>query len=141
MLCKNKYIVPNSFMQKVTGIGGVFIKAKDPKNLTAWYQKHLGINFGDELYTNFKWNNSEAGVPGNTVFSFFKNDSTYFDPSLSGFMINFRVDNLIELIAALKEEGIETAGDLVEEEYGKFSWIVDPEGNKIELWQPYDDKL
>jgi predicted enzyme related to lactoylglutathione lyase len=56
-------------------------------------------------------------------------------------MINFRVDNLIELIAALKEEGIETAGDLVEEEYGKFSWIVDPEGNKIELWQPYDDKL
>ena len=101
----------------------------------------MGINFGDELYTNFKWNNSEASAAGNAVFSFFKNDSTYFDPSLSAFMINFRVDNLIELIAALKEEGIETAGDLIEEEYGKFSWIVDPEGNKIELWQPYDDKL
>ncbi len=91
-------------MQKVTGIGGVF-KAKDPKNLTAWYQKHLGINFGDELYTNFKWNNSEAGAAGNAVFSFFKNDSTYFDPSLSAFMINFRVDNLIGLIAAIKEKG------------------------------------
>ncbi len=89
-------------MQKVTGIGGVFIKANDPKKLTAWYQKHLGINFGNELYVDFKWNNKDSNAPGHTIFSFFKTDSTYFNPSLSGFMINFRVDNLIELIASLK---------------------------------------
>ncbi len=128
-------------MQKVTGIGGVFIKAKDPKNLTAWYQKHLGINFGEELYVDFRWDNKDANVPGHTIFSFFKKDSTYFDPSLSGFMINFRVDNLIGLMATLKEEGIVSVGEMTEEEYGKFAWIMDPEGNKIELWQPYDDKL
>lgn len=131
----------NNFMQKVTGIGGVFIKAKDPKNLAAWYQKHLGIGFGNELYVDFKWDNKDLNAPGHTIFSFFKQDSTYFNPSSSGFMINFRVDNLNELITALKEEGIETVGEMTEEEYGKFSWIMDPEGNKIELWQPFDDKL
>lgn len=128
-------------MQKVTGVGGVFIKAKDPKKLTAWYQKHLGINFGNELYVDFKWDNKDASAPGHTAFSFFKTDSTYFDPSISGFMINFRVDNLIELIALLKEEGIESVGEITEEDYGQFAWIMDPEGNKIELWQPVDDKL
>jgi predicted enzyme related to lactoylglutathione lyase len=129
-------------MEKVTGIGGVFIKAKDPKKLTEWYQKHLGINFDGNTYISFKWENlNQPDVPGNTVFSFFKQDSAYFEPSESSFMINFRVKNLDELLGLLKAEGIAIIGESMAEEYGKFGWIMDPEGNKIELWEPYSEKL
>ena len=82
-------------MQKVTGIGGVFLKAKDVKALAAWDDKHLGFSFGENLYVNFKWvNENNSAVPGNTFFSFFKNESNYFEPSVNPFMINFRVKNL-----------------------------------------------
>jgi predicted enzyme related to lactoylglutathione lyase len=129
-------------MQKVTGIGGVFIKSKDVKALAAWYDKHLGFSFGGNSYVNFKWvNEDNPAVPGNTVFSFFKKESTYFDPSASPFMINFRVKDLVALLETLKGEGVEVVGEMMEEEYGKFGWILDPEGNKIELWEPVDDKL
>ena len=129
-------------MEKVTGIGGVFIKAKDTKALAAWYDKHLGFSFDDNLYVNFKWvNENDPAIPGNTVFSFFKNDSNYFDPSASPFMINFRVKDLQALLKQLKEEGVAVVGEIQEEEYGKFGWTPDPEGNKIELWEPYDDML
>jgi predicted enzyme related to lactoylglutathione lyase len=129
-------------MQKVTGIGGIFLKVKDAKALAAWYDKHLGFSFGENLYVNFKWvNENNPAVPGNTVFSFFKNESNYFEPSLSPFMINFRVTDLKVLLEKLKEEGVEIIGEIVEEEYGKFGWILDSEGNKIELWEPYDDKF
>jgi predicted enzyme related to lactoylglutathione lyase len=125
-------------MERVTGIGGVFFKAKDPKALAAWYEKHLGIAFGGQSYATFSWKNDQnpEGI-GETVFSFFKQDSDYFAPSTSPFMINFRVKDLDAVLAVLKEEGI--AGEKApSEEYGKFGWIFDPEGNKIELWQPMD---
>ena len=129
-------------MQKVTGIGGVFLKAKDAKVLPAWYQEHLGVVFGDSTAATFKWinlnNPDHAGV---TVFSFFKNESSYFEPSASPFMINFRIKNLEALLEKLSEERVKIAGESVEEEYGKFGWILDPEGNKIELWESYDDRL
>ena len=129
-------------MQRVTGIGGFFLKAKDPKALAAWYDKHLGFSFGNNLYISFKWvNEDNPAVPGNTVFSFFKKESTYFDPSASPFMINFRVKDLVTLLEKLKEEGVEIIGEMMEEDYGKFGWIMDPEGNKIELWEPVDEKL
>jgi predicted enzyme related to lactoylglutathione lyase len=129
-------------MKRVTGIGDVFIKAKDPKALAAWYDRHLGFSFGENLYVNFKWvNENNPAVPGNTVFSFFKQESDYFDPSTSPVMINFRVKDLETLMEILKKEEVEIVGKISEEEYGKFGWIMDPEGNKIELWEPVDDKL
>jgi len=128
-------------MEKVTGIGGVFLKAKDVKFLTAWYQKHLGIDFGNNSYVDFKWVNKDPNSPGNTVFSFFKEDTTYFNPSEKSLMINFRVNDLDGLLEELKKDGVEIVGEKEEYEYGKFGWIMDPEGNKIELWQPIDKKL
>ena len=129
-------------MKRVTGIGGVFIKARDPKALAAWYDSHLGFSFGENLYVSFKWvNENNPTVPGNTIFSFFKQESKYFEPSASPFMINFRVKDLKALLGKLKEEGVQIIGDIQEEEYGKFGWIMNPDGNKIELWEPIDEKL
>ncbi len=129
-------------MIKVTGIGGVFIKAKDVKAITAWYEKHLGIEFGSNSYVDFKWENkNNPGVPGHSVFSFFKEDSTYFAPSDKGAMLNFRVKDLQELVTELEKSGVQLVGEVEEFEYGKFGWIIDPEGNKIELWEPLDEKL
>jgi predicted enzyme related to lactoylglutathione lyase len=129
-------------MERVTGIGGVFLKARDAKALAAWYDNRLGFSFGENLYVNFKWiNENSPDVPGNTVFSFFKQESSYFDPSASSFMINFRVKDLKALMIKLEKEGVEIIDGIVEEEYGRFGWILDPEGNKIELWEPYDDRL
>lgn len=129
-------------MKRVTGIGGVFIKAKDPKTLCEWYQKHLGIAFEGNTYVGFKWiNENHESLPGSTVFSFFDENTKYFDPSRSSVMVNFRVKELVSLLEVLKEEGINHEGELMEEAYGKFAWIMDPEGNKVELWEPYDDKI
>lgn len=129
-------------MQKVTGIGGVFIKAANAKELAAWYQQHLGIEFGDNLYIDFKWVNEHDGaVPGHTVFSFFKHDSNYFAPSTKPVMINFRVKDLYGLLRDLKEAGVWVDERTEEHEYGKFGWCMDPEGNKIELWEPVDEML
>lgn len=129
-------------MQKVTGIGGVFIKAANAKELAAWYQRHLGIDFGDNLYIDFKWiNENDNSVPGHTVFSFFKNDSNYFAPSTKPVMINFRVKELYGLLTELKEAGVWVDEKTEEHEYGKFGWCMDPEGNKIELWEPVDEML
>ena len=128
-------------MERVTGIGGVFIKVKDVKTLAAWYQKHLGIEFGDSSYIGFKWINKDPAIPGSTVFSFFKEDTDYFKPAEKSYMINFRVADLDGLLEELQKEGVEIVGEKEEYEYGKFGWIMDPEGNKIELWQPTDEKL
>lgn len=123
-------------MKRVTGIGGVFFKSKDPKALAAWYQKHLHLEFGDQPYTVLHWKNDEHPEPL-SVFSFFEEKTDYFKPSEKPFMINFRVENLDALLAALREEGVQVM-DATEtmDGIGKFGWIVDPEGNKIELWQP-----
>ena len=129
-------------MQKVTGIGGVFLKARDPKAMTAWYQLHLGVAFGDNLYIDFRWiNENNPGSTGHTVFSFFSDDSTYFAPSEKPVMINFRVKHLDALLAALKKAGVWVDEKTDSYEYGKFGWCMDPEGNKIELWEPVDDAL
>jgi predicted enzyme related to lactoylglutathione lyase len=126
-------------MEKVTGIGGVFIKAKDPKAMAAWYEKHLGVDLGEHLYKEFKWvNENNPNTPGATVFSFFKEDSTYFDPGKQRFMINFRVKNLDSLLENLANDKVQIVGEPQKYDYGKFAWIMDPEGNKIELWEPVD---
>lgn len=129
-------------MDKVTGLGGVFLKVQDPKAMAEWYKKHLDIHLAgndNTQYVEFKWiNHNNPAVPGSSVFSLFKSDSTYFQPSASPFMINFRVKDLIALVETLKNDGVQLAGEPQIHEYGKFAWIIDPEGNKIELWEPVD---
>jgi predicted enzyme related to lactoylglutathione lyase len=126
-------------MSKVTGIGGVFFKARNPKELMEWYDQHLGIQF-QHGFIQFKWADDQGNKPtGSTTLSIFKEDSTHFSPGEKSFMINFRVSDLRALLAELKEKGVTIVGDIQEYEYGRFGWIVDPEGHKIELWEPIDD--
>lgn len=120
-------------MKRVTGIGGIFFRAKDPQALAAWYQKHLGIDFGGKVYTDFQFQEKEKGW---TAFSLFAEDTKYFEPSEKQFMINLRVANLFELLKVLRVEGIHVFDETEDGEYGKFGWILDIEGNKIELWEP-----
>jgi catechol 2,3-dioxygenase-like lactoylglutathione lyase family enzyme len=124
-------------MKRVTGIGGIFFKAKDPKGLGAWYKKHLGVDVADWGGAAFRWNGPDnpEGV-GTTVWNPFAADTSYFAPSSAPFMINYRVDDLHALLAALRAEGVHVEDKVEESEYGKFGWVVDPEGNKLELWQP-----
>ena len=124
-------------MGKIAGLGGVFIKAIDPQALAAWYQKYLGIDFSGNIYVDFPFTDKEGNLtPGYNVLSFFKEDSPYFHPSTKKVMINLRVNDLFVLLERLKNGGVEIVGDPVDEEYGKFGWILDLEGNKIELWEP-----
>lgn len=123
-------------MKRVTGIGGIFFKAKDVQKLTEWYQKHLGIDFGGNSWWNFKWKDEKKD--GSMVFSIFPEDTDYYGPSEKPYMFNFRVENLDELLKILKEEGVEIIGEPETYPYGKFGWIIDPEGHKIELWEPVD---
>ena len=122
--------------KRVTGLGGFFFKTKDPDRIKKWYGKHLGIPV-DQYGWTFWWKDNE-GKKCSTQWSPFKDDTTYFKPSEKQFMMNFRVENLKELLAALKKEGVTIVGEIEEYDYGKFGWILDPEGNKIELWEPVD---
>jgi predicted enzyme related to lactoylglutathione lyase len=124
-------------MKRVTGLGGPFIRAKDPKGLAAWYEKHLGIPFNGGAYVVFPFVD-EGGKPGAgyNIMSFFAENSKYYEPSTKEVMVNLRVENLFALLEELKKEGVTVVGDPMDEEYGKFGWIMDPEGNKIELWEP-----
>lgn len=126
-------------MKRVTGLGGFFFKTKDSTSLKSWYSTHLGF-VTDEYGATFSWH-KENGQKGYTVWSLFKEDTTYFNPGTKPFMINFRVENLEELLKTLKEEGVQVVGEMEVYEYGKFGWILDPEGNKIELWEPHDDEF
>jgi len=121
---------------RVTGIGGVFFKTKEPKAVKDWYRDHLGLNT-DEWGSTFWWKNKE-GEDCSTQWSPFKEDTDYFEPSKKEFMMNFRVENLDELLETLKAEGVQVLGKTESVEEGKFGWIMDLEGNKIELWQPND---
>lgn len=130
-------------MKRVTGLGGVFFKSKDPNAIKEWYGKHLGLPVND-YGVSFQWlevDNKDAKEPATTAWSPFKEDSKYFNPSEKPFMFNYRVENLVELMKLLKEEGVQIIGEIEEYPYGKFGWIMDPEGNKIELWEPKDDGL
>jgi len=124
-------------MRRVTGIGGIFFKARDPKMLRAWYQKHLGIDVQDWGGTAFTWTDA-AGNPakGTTAWSIGSADGDHFAPSTSSFMGNDRVEDLAALLQALREEGCNVLEKTDDSEYGKFGWVIDPEGNKVELWQP-----
>ncbi len=125
-------------MAKTLGVGGVFFKCEDPKKLTAWYEKWLGIPVDPEGYVSFK----PATVPpgGYTVWGPFKKATKYFDPSDKPFMMNLMVDDLEGALAQVKEGGAEVVGEIEEYEYGRFGWFVDPEGTKVELWTPLELK-
>lgn len=128
-------------MEKIIGLGGLFLRAKDTKALSKWYDDHLGTNFGEHGYQSYMGANQNSDEPpGHTVFSFFKEDSKYFDPSTKQFMINFRVKNLDAMLAQLRTKGVQVMEKTETYDYGKFGWCVDPEGNKIELWEPIDTK-
>jgi len=122
-------------MKRVTGIGGVFLKAKNPEKLCAWYKSHLGIDIQEWGGTAFRWVD-ETGTPTNGTTAWSIGDGSYFLPSSSPFMINYRVEDLHGLLKLLREEGCEVLDKLDESEFGLFGWVMDPEGNKVELWQP-----
>lgn len=120
-------------MQRVIGLGGIFFKCQNLEATRAWYTRHLGLQL-ESWGTQFFFKN-DPHPEAYSVLSFFKADSDYLAPSGSPFMINFRVADLDALVAALREEGVPLIGEPVKEEFGKFAWVMDPEGNKIELWQ------
>jgi len=147
-------------MKRVTGIGGVFFKARDPEALRAWYREHLGLDIQDWGGTSFRCHTepdrddardgpggvteasaaaasaTDAASEGVTVWSIFPASSTYFDPSRAPFMINYRVPNLAAVLEALRAEGCEVDERAETSEFGSFGWVMDPEGNRIELWEP-----
>jgi len=124
-------------MKRVTGIGGIFFKAKDAPALWAWYKQHLGVDVQSWGGASFDWTDSE-GKPtgGTTAWLIAPQESKQFAPSEAPFMVNYRVEDLHALIAALKEEGCNFLDDINDSEYGKFAHVMDPEGNKVELWEP-----
>ena len=119
-------------MARATGVGGIFLKARDPKALAAWYAKHLGIPQQDGGTLAFDGPESL----GMTVFAHFPADSTYFGAGPQQSMVNFRVDDMEKLLLQLAAEGVPIDPKRDEYPYGKFAWIEDPEGNRIELWEP-----
>ena len=128
-------------LKRVTGIGGVFFKSKDPEKLKEWYIKHLGVPVvvegQDESYVVFNWEEQARNKrKGYTLWGPFKEDSKYFQPSEKNYMFNFTVENLEDLLKVLKEEGVHVFDEREDHQEGKFGWIMDPEGNKIELWEP-----
>lgn len=130
-------------MARVTGVGGVFFKSRgDSAALRAWYRKHLGMALEDFGGAILKWPDDKAEDGGLTVWHVAERDSQWFSPSDSSFMINYRVDDLGELLSQLRAGGVEIVGGPESHENGKFAWIMDPDGNKVELWEPkiWDDK-
>lgn len=124
-------------MKRVTGIGGIFFKSADAPKLRDWYKEHLGIDITEWGGAIFNWRQAEdPEQKGLTVWSIFPSTTTYLDPSDKPFMINYRVENLDELLAQLRNEGIEVEDKIAEEFNGRFAWIMDPEGNRLELWEP-----
>lgn len=125
---------PPIWTERVTGIGGVFFKSKDPKGIKEWYEKNLSVG-----EATFQWNDlsiKDPKEPATTVWCPFKHDTDYFAPSTKSFMFNYRVKDLEALISTLRTEGVTVIDSIQSYDYGKFGWIMDPEGNKIELWEP-----
>ena len=124
-------------MKRVTGIGGIFFQARDPARMHAWYKTHLGIDVQEWGGAAFTWADDDGNpTKGTTIWSVGKTGSDHFAPSTSTFMINYRVADLVALLKALREEGCNVLEKMDDAEYGKFGWVIDPEGNKVELWQP-----
>lgn len=125
-------------MKKVTGIGGIFFKSKDPDAMKKWYSDHLGLPV-DPYGATFEWRqDDDPSKKVTTIWSPFKESTKYFEPSTKDFMINYRVENLEALVAELKAAGVTILDDIQSYDYGKFVHILDPEGNKIELWEPVE---
>jgi predicted enzyme related to lactoylglutathione lyase len=124
-------------MKRVTGIGGIMFKAKDAPALQAWYKRHLGIDVQAWGGTAFSWADAD-GKPtgGTTIWSVGPDTGDQFAPSKASFMVNYRVADVRALVAALKAEGCNVLDKIDDSEYGKFAWVIDPEGNKVELWEP-----
>ena len=130
-------------MARITGIGGVFFKSRrDNAALAKWYQQHLGMELADFGGAVLRWPDDKADDGGLTVWHVAEKDSQWFSPSDSAFMINYRVDNLDELLAQLRAGGVDIVSGPESHENGKFAWIMDPDGNKVELWEPmkWDEK-
>ena len=126
-------------MKRVTGIGGIFFKAKDAPALQAWYKLHLGIDVQAWGGAAFDWTDAEGKpVGGTTAWCINPAQSDQFALSTASFMVNYRVEDLHGLLKLLREEGCNVLDKIDDSEYGKFAWVIDPEGNKVELWQPVD---
>lgn len=127
-------------MKKVTGIGGIFFKCKDPDAMKEWYKTHLGFDT-DQYGTSFEWRQgADTSKYGFTQWSPFAEKTKYFEPSTKEFMINYRVENLELLVDELRKEGVTIVDEIEAFDYGKFIHIIDMEGNKIELWEPVDEE-
>ncbi|MDA0973188.1 MAG: VOC family protein [Bacteroidetes bacterium] len=125
--------------KRVIGIGGIFFKCKDPDATREWYGKHLGL-VTNEYGSTFEFRNAEKPEEKNYLqWSTFKEDTNYMEPSKASFMINYRVEDLHALVKELKAEGVQIVDEIEEFEYGKFVHIMDPEGNKVELWEAVNE--
>jgi len=123
--------------ERVTGIGGVFFKARDPKALGAWYREKLGVAMKGGAFAVFQWRErDDSARVGATAWSLFRSDSKYFAPSEASFMVDYRVRDLDRMLAQLKALGVVVDPKVSTDVNGKFGWVMDPEGNKIELWEP-----
>ena len=121
---------------RITGLGGIFFKAKDPKAMVEWYGRHLGMDIENSMVL-FSWRGGKEGkVEGHTVWSIFPGDTKYFGEDGTSFMINYRVKDLDGLLASLRRKGVAVDRKVEDTPYGRFGWITDPEGNRIELWEP-----
>jgi catechol 2,3-dioxygenase-like lactoylglutathione lyase family enzyme len=129
------YFLEGTSTWRVTGIGGVFFKARDPKALGAWYRDHLGLDVQEWGGAALRWGTPE-NPGGTTAWSLFAGDTTHFAPSAAPFMVNYRVDDLVALLQSLRERGCNVLAGPERSEYGNFGWVLDPEGNKVELWEP-----
>ena len=127
-------------MARVTGIGGIFLRARDPKALSAWYAKHLGIQLSDYGGASFLWIDEVPATTGMTTWSLFPENTKYFGPGKDGTpqaaMVNYRVDDLDALLEQLQAADVAIDPKRENADYGRFAWITDPEGNRLELWQP-----
>ena len=127
-------------MARVTGVGGVFLRARDPKALAAWYAQHLGVSLNDYGGATFLWSDELPAGTGSTSWATFPQDTAYFGPigadGRQAVMINYRVDDLEALLTQLEAAGVSIDPKREDADYGRFAWIVDPEGNRLELWQP-----
>lgn len=124
-------------MSRVVGVGGIFLKSRDPVALRAWYREHLGMEIEEWGGLSFQWNRADGpGTNGATIWSVMPESSKYFDPSTARFMVNFIVRDLDAVLAALRSEGCDVDAKTEESEFGKFGWVMDPEGHRVELWEP-----
>lgn len=122
-------------MKRVTGIGGIFVSANDPKALCTWYKTHFGIDIQEWGGAAFRWaDDTGAPTAGTTMWSV--GDGSYFTPSNATFMMNYRVDDLHSRLSRFRLENCQVLDKIEESEFGKFGWVMDPEGNKVELWEP-----